>query len=391
MFKKSILALAVLSTTASVAYATEVTLYGRIDEGLVYTNTKADFGSNDSSNAFELSSGNYTGSRWGFKGSEDLGNGLKVGFVLESGFSADTGSMSSDGLFNREATVHLKGGFGELGFGRSATLELDSGSYGIGDRFSVMGTGVGDMGNQQDLWGAGIASRYSNMITYVTPEFYGAKVYVQYSFGDGSTGDEGKSSTNRYAGLGATYDNGPLSLAFIVDMVNNASNEYKKELEDTYRVIFGGSYNLGVVKPYFAASYFKDGKITDVAGVHSAGPDLTVDTYGEEETYGYLDGYYDGWSIMLGAGIPLLGGDLSVEAGYMEADLQGFAYAKDVDANGYDLKRWLVAANYTYPLSKKTKLYGFTGYVYDSVDSEDKDLDRSPTVFQFGAGIVHYF
>ena len=131
--KKTLLALAVLGTVAGSAMAADVTLYGRIDTGLRYTNVDSDFQNIDDASSFEMTSGNYTGSRFGLKGEEDLGNGLKVAFVLENGFDSDDGSFdSNDNLFGRQASLHLKGGFGELAFGRMGILNSTAGTFGIG-------------------------------------------------------------------------------------------------------------------------------------------------------------------------------------------------------------------------------------------------------------------
>ena len=106
--KKTLAALAVLGAFAGSAAAADVQLYGVVDEGLIYTNTKV---------TDEKSVGNL-GSRWGLKGSEDLGNGYKVGFKLESGFEADSGTLQENRLFRREAGLTLYGPFGSLGLGR---------------------------------------------------------------------------------------------------------------------------------------------------------------------------------------------------------------------------------------------------------------------------------
>lgn len=88
MFKKSLAAVALLGAFAGSAFAADVTLYGVVDEGFLYTHKDAD----DAVDKLELKSGIQAGSRWGLKGTEDLGNGLKVGFILESGFNADDGT-----------------------------------------------------------------------------------------------------------------------------------------------------------------------------------------------------------------------------------------------------------------------------------------------------------
>ena len=112
--KKTLAALAVLGAFAGSAAAADVQLYGVVDEGFIYTNTKVTDQKSD--NQFQLGSGLNLGSRWGLKGTEDLGNGYKVGFKLESGFNADTGTLQENRLFRREAGLTLYGPFGSLGF-----------------------------------------------------------------------------------------------------------------------------------------------------------------------------------------------------------------------------------------------------------------------------------
>ena len=99
--KKTFVAVAVLGAFAGSAMAADVTLYGKIDLGLQYQHLDNGTTTTDQ---FKETSGQNSGSRFGLKGTEDLGNGYKVGFVLENGFSGDTGAFSTDGkLFDREA------------------------------------------------------------------------------------------------------------------------------------------------------------------------------------------------------------------------------------------------------------------------------------------------
>lgn len=100
--KKTLIALAAMSAfaAAGTAAAADVTLYGKADLGLHYTYNKVD--GQDAVNSFDMKSGQNAGSRFGLKGTEDLGNGTKVGFILENGFNADDGTMGQDSrLFGR--------------------------------------------------------------------------------------------------------------------------------------------------------------------------------------------------------------------------------------------------------------------------------------------------
>ena len=365
----------------------------------------------DDVSEFEMASGNYTGSRFGLKGTEELGNGMKVGFVLENGFDADDGTFDSNGdrMFGREAQVKIMGNFGELGLGRSSILASDAGSYGIGGGFNTFGTGWGDVGSQSLLWGAGFSSRYDNMLTYVTPEFAGFKVYAQYSFGDGS-GDENKSNSNRYYGIGATYTNGGLNLLAVVDSVNKKSNpsidysaggsshEYDFEgadVKDTVRAIVGGSYDFGFVKPYLSVGYFKDGKITDMGGIYDRDVSIGNASVNVGDAMSYM--YFDGFAVALGADAPLFGGKIHGMVGYLDADsdrsVMGSYDDPDLGINKIDFTRWMVGVGYDYNLSKRTVLYVDAGYMKDSWEFKgDSTLtDNDPSMFQFALGMAHYF
>lgn len=372
MFKKSLAAVAVLAAFAGSAYAADVTMYGRVDLGLRYTNIDSDRTGHDDVSKFEMASGNYTGSRFGLKGEEDLGNGMKVGFVLENGFSADDGKMDNDGrLFGRQASLHLKGSFGEVAFGRMGILNGTAGTFGIG-QLSSFETGWGTVGDQNQIWGAGFSSRYDNMVTYATPEFAGAKVIAQYSFG--ANGEvEGKPTTDRYAGIGATYDANNLALRLIVDTINKASGPstvVTGDVDDTVRVTLGGSYDFGVVKPFLAASYFKDGEVGKI--------------FSHTDVLANGD-VYDGYGVVLGADAPLFGGTLNATAGYLKAEQQNVAAGTEAQ----DINRFMVGAGYEYKLSKRTLVYVDAGYGQDDIDNRT-DGDK-PAYFQAAFGMAHYF
>ncbi|WP_304644131.1 porin, partial [uncultured Parasutterella sp.] len=115
-FKPIALMLALGAFYCQGAFASQVTLYGKIDEGLLVGKTR------HGDATFDVKSGFTAGSRWGIKGVEDLGNGLKVGFILEQGYNVDDGAATSSTLaFNRETALYVDGGFGRLTFGRLGT------------------------------------------------------------------------------------------------------------------------------------------------------------------------------------------------------------------------------------------------------------------------------
>ena len=116
--KKTLIAMGVLGAFSSLAFAaSNVTLYGVIEEGVMVSKAK------HKDTTVQMKSGFDQGPRWGIKGVEDLGNGYNVGFILEQGFSADTGAEGTAGkAFNRESFMYVNGGFGKLGVGRTGAL-----------------------------------------------------------------------------------------------------------------------------------------------------------------------------------------------------------------------------------------------------------------------------
>ena len=115
--KKTLIAAAVMAASGVAFAASNVTLYGVIEEGVVLEKAK------HGDTLVKLQSGFDQGSRWGIKGVEDLGNGYAVGFILEQGFNADSGNESVAGkAFSRESFLYLTGDFGRFGFGRTGTL-----------------------------------------------------------------------------------------------------------------------------------------------------------------------------------------------------------------------------------------------------------------------------
>ena len=145
--KKTLAAVAVLGAFAGSAIAADVTLYGVVDMGLNYSHVDMD-GAADDLDSFTMESGQQSGSRWGLKGTEDLGNGLTVGFVLENGFTADDGADGGDAMFDRESMLFLEGGFGKLAFGRIGSFNQGQGSFSKIGMLTPFGTSFGDYAAQ---------------------------------------------------------------------------------------------------------------------------------------------------------------------------------------------------------------------------------------------------
>lgn len=379
--KKTLSAVAVLGAFAGSALAADVQLYGIVDTGLRYTHFDGDAAAAgyDAVDKFEMKSGQQSGSRFGFKGTEDLGNGLTVGFILENQFNSDDGSLSdSDHFFRREASLFLEGGFGKIAMGRIGSINNGVSSWAQFGMLSAFGTSW-DYSAQMGTWAVG-AGIWDNMIAYQTPTFAGFTVYAQY--GMGSNNNENESSSDRYYALGAKYANGPLNLYLAVDSINYQTADLTgvnaDDIDDSLTVTFGGNYDFEVVKLFAGAQYYDEAKISTAFGLLDSA-DYNATTYA---------GKFKGWSLGVSASIPAAGGQVLVGAGYMDAEAADSQKAAKDD----ELTRWVVSAGYDYPLSKRTNVYGILTYAQDSLDyTETTAKDQDPTVFAAMIGLRHKF
>ncbi|WP_321794733.1 porin [Caballeronia sp. J97] len=204
--KKTVLALASLSAFSIAANAqSSVTLYGVIDDGANWTSNVGGH------NLYNLSSGVIQGSRWGLRGSEDLGGGTKAIFVMENGFDPNTGSLgqknrgSTQGLeFGRQAYVGLSSNFGTVTLGRQYDSVVDNlGQFIVGDQWGgYIAAHPGDVDNFNN------AFRVNNAIKFASANYSGLTFGGLYSLG----GIAGDFSRNQIWSVGATYSSGPLTL-----------------------------------------------------------------------------------------------------------------------------------------------------------------------------------
>lgn len=379
MFKKTLAAVAVLGAFAGSAFAANVTMYGIVDTGLGYTSIDKGYG--EDVNTFDMRAGQNSANRFGVKGEEDLGNGVKVGFSLENGFSSDDGKLSTAGrLFDREALLYVAGDFGELGMGRQGDLASGNGRYGLfGGKVSPFSTGWSDIAGHKYVMGAGFG-RMDNSVTYKTPTFAGFNVLAQYSFKKDSEKDsakdgrEGSSAVDRQYALGASFTAGDLYLTGIVTQTNLKSLG-QQDVEDPLTVSLGGNYNFGVAKLYVAGQYFKD---SDLAVKQ-------IDRHDADAKTGYQKGeQFNGFGLSVGADVPAFGGTAKVLVGYMDAEDQAAE-------NAQDLQRYTFSVGYEYPLSKRTFVYGGAGYYMDSYDKVEAGHDDKASVAAVNAGLVHKF
>lgn len=169
----------------TVSAQSNVTIYGLVDVGVEYvTHVNA---AGDSATKMPSLTGTLP-SRIGFKGNEDLGNGLKALFVLESGFAPDSGALGQGGrIFGRNAYVGLQGGFGTFTLGRQLNM-----SYIAQLKADVMGPNIYAIGSIDPYLPNG---RSDNAIGY-TGKFADFTVGATYSFGRDASAAGGPAATN---------------------------------------------------------------------------------------------------------------------------------------------------------------------------------------------------
>ena len=176
---KLLAAVVIASLPLVVSAQSSVTVYGVMDAAIAHEDTGAPNGSRN-----VVNSGNQSSSRLGFKGTEDIGNGLKAMFNIEAGVALDTGAADT-ALFGRRAVVGLAGDFGSLTLGREYSPVAD-----VAKETDIFGQGF--YGSNLNAFTAGrLTRRLSNSVNYKSPVLSGFKVGAAYSAGETSTGPSG--------------------------------------------------------------------------------------------------------------------------------------------------------------------------------------------------------
>ena len=361
--KKTLVAIAALAVVGAASAQSSVTLYGRIDAAIGSTKTTNIIGGYNNPIALngttadagaQIRSGGHTGSRWGLKGSEDLGGGLKAIFTLEQGFNVDTGAPSSTREFHRQAFVGLTGGFGSLTVGRQYD-PIDN-MYGTHDAFGYSGYGAMNyvFNSNCTVITAGAAlpagqqglgdciGRQDNSVFYTTPNMGGFNAGLMWAPGENKAAGV---SAGRMYGLQAGYANGPINIGGAWQsnkLTGNATAVKNWEL--------GGSYDLSVAKLFLQ---FEGSKIG-----------------------GAVDAKDTGYQI--GAVIPL--GAPSVMVSYAREN-QKAGGARYATASALSLMA-------QYPLSKRT--YVYAAYLNGQIDPTAAGV-ATQKQRNYGLGLVHNF
>ena len=378
-FKTTLLAMAVSAAAFSVQ-AAQVSLYGSVSTGLLYSNSASLSGGVDaqgnaldnqqSVDSFSMESGFWGDSIWGITGEEDLGNGWTVGFTLENEFGSDTGALATDGkIFDSQAYLRIGNDKVNFAFGNIGGLASAGGDFDLICGFDPMEAFVGVAG-----LGAFASKDFAsdNMAVVEVTPMEGLKVSLM-----GNTGDDDSnakwSDRDHYYGLGVSYANGPLALAAIAEMRKYDRAADWADNDDSWTFTVAAAYDFEVVRPSFV--YQHASKTREFAAGEISGAAYNFD------------------SFMLGATAPLGQGTLRASVQYVKGENDAVS---DEEGNAT-----ILGLAYTYDMSKRTTLYGAAFYSVGG-DGLDKDLGTNEMAFGlmdraeynsvgFGVGLVHTF
>lgn len=254
---KKFAALALLATAAAAASAqSSVTLFGVVD--MAVRNVK-----NGDASVQSLASGGINTSRFGFRGTEDLGGGLLAGFWLEAGFNADSGTQSdTTRFFNRRSTASLIGSFGEVRLGRDFTPTYTG--WSDFDVFGDNGVAAGGKFNSKVGTNADTLTRADNQVVYFLPSMGGVYGSVAVAAGEGTAG-------KKYVGGRVGYAAGPVNVSGSLGQtsVTAVGGEDKLKI-----YTLGASYDLGVTK---LSGYYTQNKFGNLkTAVYNLGASVPV-------------------------------------------------------------------------------------------------------------------
>ena len=336
--KKSLIALAVLGASGFAMAQSSVTLYGLIDTGFGVTQTKNTdaAGVVTKTRTTGLYSGGLSGSRWGLKGQEDLGNGLSAVFNVEAGFDSTNGSFN--GGFNRRSVVGLKGSFGQVLLGRDYTPmdEIGGGDYYQASDL-VTGDGVITLSDGSTI-GKDLYTNRADGIHYAG-EFggVGVKAFVGYNEDKttttvntvaGSTTTSGRIREEGY-GVGVSYAGGPFRVGASVQQFRTKNSTSTTAKQTQYGI--GASYDFTAAKLYahYIANDDRDSKPMQQFGLGVTVP-FGAFTLGAQYAYNYWKG--PTYAVAYGG--------------------TTYGFASGDKAKGHDF-----VLQGTYALSKRTDLY----------------------------------
>ncbi|MDR2507477.1 MAG: porin [Candidatus Accumulibacter sp.] len=390
--QKKVIALAVAGLVSGAAFAqTNVTVYGVADATVEMVQAKDATNDNDIKNHTRI---NTNSSILGFRGSEDLGGGLKAVFQFETNVQLDSDTSSRNTVIGsrRDTFVGLQGGFGQVKAGTltgparslGAAVDLVAGATGIGSAIPMFGKLGGYAGGATAPAG-GMApatsgfstwdTRRSNAIQYVTPKFGGFEVRAQYSAGENpaySTVNDNKPGQTYE--LGAFYINGPW-------FAGVTYGQEKPRVKTTAAApVSGTAYSIKRTNVRFAGSYTFQGGHKIAA--------LFEQNKEQEDTYSDLKSYTYG----IGAKFKVSQPGAIIAQVYQTGKLDGMATDKD------KYKANFISLGYEHSLSKRTILKAYysriankdyANYNYGIGNIANASVGSNPT--GLAVGIRHTF
>lgn len=344
--QKKLIALAIAAAASSTAFAqTNVQIYGIADVG--YVGIDADGGKFQ----HNINSGVLSTSRIGFKGAEDLGNGLKAIFTLEYGLLLDQNTgVGAGAAAARQQFVGLTGGFGTVVAGRLQTAGLDYTVAGSALGGSISVGAINQVSAAADFPLLNATSRANNAVAYISPSFGGLTLAVNHARVSEAAAvtDEKDSSATL---LAANYENGPISAGLVY---GKADIEQGISKGDSTEWGVRAGYDFGVAKLQAA---YQSAKLK------------------ENSPFGWTGDTAKNKRWVLSATVPVTA-KIGVIGEYAQSKLDQGAGNSD-DKN----KAYTLAA--TYSLSKRTTAYA--AFVAIRPDTNNADVNV------YGAGIRHAF
>lgn len=382
IMKKTLTAVAVLGALSGATLAADVTLYGVIDTGFTYQHTE---GGDDS---FAMTSGSYAGPRFGFKGTEKLGDDLTVGFILEEGFNSDTGAQAEDGkIFSRESQIYLTGDWGTLGFGRVGGFSSGMSSLSWYWYFEPFETGYVDAGiqaSQVNVWNV-----HSNTIYYVSPTFAGAKLGVQYSLTNEADTEENRWADNsKWLNVALRWDGNNVKVigAFEAEFYGDSGAWYSTDdsQADTKNWDDAFSYKLaatwtpggGATTLYAGLNYFTNNRRMSDANWNEY-------DFNSDDLLTSSDAY-DAISGFLGVRYTVGAANWLAQVQYQDGEYEGAKNGEDGD-----FKRYAVGLGCHYYFSNRTMGYAVVSWAKGEgwLNKDENTTNRTAASF----GLVHYF
>lgn len=349
----------------TLAIASEVSVYGLVDTSVAVSKAKGQ------PTKVKLIDGAAGGSSWGITGVETLAGGVKVGFTLERGFQLNNGEAGEPDLaWGSQTTMYISGPLGELALGYMGALGSYESSYSILDASAI--------GN--DYLEAAIdnvfvlGQKTNNTVLYISPDFSGLKLYLQYS--NGTASDEFKWSKNSHLyALGFSYEQGAFNLVGTAECFDN------KGRKDKTTMIYGfsASYKFPIAKVYFGYQYAR--------GFHR---------------FNQLQDWYLGKegavqnAFALSADIAFNGGSLQIGANYGFGKIKSTNALTDPEGNAErlsrkDFDRLNFGVVYEYPLSQSTFVYTWGAAQKGGKAFKEKKVRSEFDSFSFGFGLAHNF